>query len=303
MSLEDQLRELYRTNLGREADVGGLQHWAREMGGDDTIDVAERLRFLEAAQPEVQQRLAAQDSTLPGVARVSPEARRALASQDLTTEQYKTLSDYFGNKWIGGEAEDPASLTRRDYIERPRSGYDFATFLATRSPQHGAQTDNTARLADLLAPYLGAGGAARSASDESAAMYVTNPITGATELAQPLGGDNLYRVHQAPHHGTIGGEGNRFAVGRDYYIDPVTGESRFVGSYTSPYTDRGHRDWQAPLTLAALAAGAYYFPTFVAGELSLPNVLASNALNAGVKAVTKARGGALNLYSRSGRYG
>jgi len=293
-TIEDQLKALYRSNLGREADVGGLQYWAREMGGDNAIDVAERLRFLEAAQPEVQQRLAAQDTTLPGVARVAPEARRALSSTDLTTEQYKTLADYFGNRWIGGEAEDPASLTRRDYIERPRSGYDFATFLATRSPQHGAATDNAARLADLLAPYLGEVGSAAPAGDETAAVYVTNPMTSMTELAQPLGVDNAYRVYRPPHQGTIGDpeKGSRYAVGQDYLIDPLTGRVRFTGPFTQYYKDLGHRDWQGPRSILGSAAGMYFFPGMDLGSMFTRGALSLAA--EGAKRMS--HGGALNAY-------
>lgn len=279
-SIEHQLRALYRSDLGREADVGGLQYWAREMG--ESIDPAERVRFLEAAQPEVQRRLAAGETNIPGIATVSPEARRALQSSDLTTEQYRALSDYFGNKWIGGEAEDPASLTRRDYIERPRSGYDFATFLATRSPQHGAAQDTGQRLANLLAPYMGPTGETRAAGDEATGRYVTNPFTGQTELASPLGVDDLYRTYYAPHHGSIGDAGNRYAVGADYRIDPTTGRAEFVAPYASPYTDTGHNDWQVPLSLLATGAGMYFFP-----GMDFSNMLARGALSLGTKALTR----------------
>lgn len=280
--IEARLRELYRSDLGREADVGGLQYWAREMGDDNVIDAAERVRFLEAAQPEVQRRLAAGETNIPGIATVSPEARRALQSSDLTTEQYRALSDYFGNKWIGGEAEDPASLTRRDYIERPRSGYDFATFLATRSPQHGAAEDTSRRMANLLQPYLGGVGETRVAGDETTARYVTNPFTGQTEIANPLGVDDMYRIYRPAHHSTIGDSTNRYAVGLDYRIDPVTGQAEFVGPYTSPYTDTGHNDWQGPLSLLTTAAGMYFFPGMDWGSM-----LTRGALSLGAEAIKR----------------
>lgn len=278
--IESRLRALYRSDLGREADEGGLRYWAREMGQE--IDPAERVRFLEAAQPEVQRRLAAGETTIPGVALVAPEARRALQSQDLTADEYKTLSNYFGNQWIAGEAGSSASLTRRDYIERPRSGYDFATFLATRSPQHGAPGDNTQRLANLISPYMGRVGSTAAASDEGTSRYVVNPFTGQTELANPLGVDDLYRIYRPPHHGSIGDTGNRYAVGLDYRIDPTSGEAEFVAPYAAPYTDTGHRDWQGPLSLLATGAGMYFFP-----GMDLGSMLTRGALSLGSKAVTR----------------
>lgn len=264
-NIDEQLKRLYRENLAREADTGGFEYWKKEFGPD--IDAAERMRFIEGATPEVQRRVQEGDTTLPAFMKVSPEARRALQSQDITTDEYRALADYFGNKWIAGEAEDPASLTRRDYIERPRSGYDLATFLATRSQQHGAQADTRDRLANLLAPYMGEVGTTAGVGDESVDRYIVNPMTGQTEIAKPLGVDNMYRMYRAPHQGTIGDpeKGSRYAVGMDYKVDPVTGRATFVGPYTEFYRDMGHNDWQGPLAILGLGTGAYFggMPGFI----------------------------------------
>jgi hypothetical protein len=294
VDLTPEVEKLYTENLGRGSDVEGLRYWVDKFSKDNKLTADERAEFINAAAPEVQRRLAAGDTNLPSYMRVNPEVRYALQSKDITTDQYKKLANYFGNQWIGGEAEDPESLTRRDYIERPRSGYDLATFLSTRSEAHGAAPDTKERMADLLAPYMGASvGQTRTAGDETTARYIMNPMTGETEIASPLGVDNLYRMYRQPHQGTIGDpeKGSRYAVGMDYYVDPETGEARMVSPYTEYYKDRGHRDWQGPLGIASLAAGAYFFP-----GMSIGDMIARNAISLGTKAVTKAEGGEVKRY-------
>lgn len=254
----DPIEQLYTRELARASDPEGYRFWSEKFGPEVSAD--ERALFIAEAAPEVQRRIAAGDTKLPSYMKVDPVARRALQSKDITTDEYKALANYFGNQWIGGEAEDPASLTRRDYIERPRTGYDLATFLSTRSQQHGAQADTAKRMEDLLAPYIGKTGTTRAVSDEGAGLYVTNPMTGETEIAQSLGVDNIYRVYRPPHQGTIGDpeKGSRYAVGMDYRIDPETGEAYYIGPYTGYYKDRGHRDWQGPLGILSLAGGALF---------------------------------------------
>lgn len=290
--LTPEVEKLYTENLGRASDVGGLQYWVDKFSRDNQLTADERVEFINAAAPEIQRRLAAGETNIPGYMRVNPEVRQALQSKDITTDEYKKLANYFGNQWIAGEAEDPASLTRRDYIERPRSGYDLATFLATRSKDHGASADTKQRMVDLLAPYTGYNIGTATSEGEGFGKYVVNPMTGETELAQSVG-DNMYRVYRPPHQGTIGDseKGSRYAVGMDYYIDPETGEARMVAPYTEYYKDRGNKDLRDLLGIGSLAASAYLFPSIVAGELSIPNLLASNALSAGTKAISKAKGG------------
>ena len=285
----DAIEQLYTRELARASDPEGYRFWSEKFGPEVSAD--ERALFIAEAAPEVQRRIAAGDTKLPSYMKVDPVARRALQSKDITTDEYKALANYFGNQWIGGEAEDPASLTRRDYIERPRTGYDLATFLSTRSQQHGAQADTAKRMEDLLAPYIGKTGTTRAVSDEGAGLYVTNPMTGETEIAQSLGVDNIYRVYRPPHQGTIGDpeKGSRYAVGMDYRIDPETGEAYYIGPYTGYYKDRGHRDWQGPLGILSLAGGALF-----GGPEGLLRSLFTSA------ATGKAKGGEIPRYQNRG---
>jgi hypothetical protein len=294
--IDEELRKLYRENLAREADTGGFDFWKKEFGPE--IDAAERLRFIQEAAPEVQRRMAAGDTTLPSYMKVDPNVRQALQSKDVTTDQYKTLANYFGNQWIAGEAEDPASLTRRDYIERPRSGYDFATFLASRSQQHGATSDARQRLTDLMAPYMNAQGMPAEkvytgGESNDYGYIVTNPLTGQREFAYnsgPLGptGEGIYRTTFANHQGTIGDpERSRYAVGLDYRINPETGYAQLVNPYVEGYQER-RRNNAFPIAALATLGGMALFP-----GTGITNMISRGALSTAAQAATKgmAKGG------------
>ena len=268
----DQIEQLYTTNLMRASDPEGYRFWSQKFGPD--VDAAERALFIAEAAPEVQRRVAAGETNLPEFMRVDPAVRRALQSKDITTDEYKTLANYFGNQWIGGEAEDPASLTRRDYIERPRTGYDLATFLASRSQQHGAQPDTKQRFTNLMTPFMNV-----DTSEAPAEMryiggegnefgyVVTNPLTGEREMAYPSGAlgptqEGRYRTSYGVHHSSIGDpDRTRYAVGLDYLIDPKTGRARLVEPYLEGYQER-RRDNSGLISALGAMAGAYLFPTF-----------------------------------------
>jgi hypothetical protein len=294
---ESQIERLYRENLGRQSDVEGRQFWEKEFGPE--VDAAERLRFIEGAAPEVQRRMAAGDKTLPGFMQVPTDVRAALQSTDLTTDQYKTLANYFGNQWIGGEAEDPASLTRRDYIERPRSGYDFATFLASRSKNHGAAADTQQRFTNLMAPYVGmdTGSPAEmfytGGESNDYGYIVTNPLTGERQIAYrsgPLGPteEGIYRTSIGKHHSTIGDpDRTRYAAGMDYRVDPQTGRVTFVSPYLEGYQER-KRNNAFPIAALATIGGMALFP-----GADLVSMASRGAINAAAN-----RGG--KLFSKGG---
>ena len=263
-----EVQQLYRENLGRGADEEGLRFWVDKFGKDNKVTADERVEFINAAAPEVQKRLAAGDTSIPEYMKVDPAVRYALQSKDVTTEDFKKLANYFGNQWIGGEAEDPASLTRRDYIERPRTGYELATFLASRSPQHGAAEDTKERLANLVAPYVGVETGGEPAEKRyiggegnEFGYVVTNPLTGEREMAYPSGPlgptpEGTFRTSFGKHHSTIGDpDRTRYAVGLDYLIDPETGRARLASPYLEGYQER-KRSNALPTVLATMAANA-----------------------------------------------
>jgi hypothetical protein len=301
----DAIEQLYTRELARASDPEGYRFWSEKFGPEVSAD--ERALFIAEAAPEVQRRIAAGDTNLPEYMRVDPAARRALQSKDVTTEDFKTLANYFGNQWIGGEAEDPASLTRRDYIERPRTGYEFATFLGSRSQQHGAQPDTKQRLSNLMAPYMNV-----DTSETPAEMryiggegnefgyVVTNPLTGEREMAYPSGAlgptqEGRYRTSYGVHHSSIGDpDRTRYAVGLDYLIDPETGRARLVEPYLEGYQER-KRNNSALVSALGTMAGAYLFPSF-----GLEDLIGKGITNLGTKVISdkvegKAQGGIIGL--------
>lgn len=307
-SAADAIEQLYTRELARASDPEGYKFWSEKFGPEVSAD--ERALFIAEAAPEVQRRIAAGETNLPEYMRVDPAARRALQSKDVTTEDFKTLANYFGNQWIGGEAEDPASLTRRDYIERPRTGYDFATFLASRSQQHGAQPDTKQRLSNLMAPYMNV-----DTSETPAEMryiggegnefgyVVTNPLTGEREMAYPSGSlgptqEGRYRTSYGVHHSSIGDpDRTRYAVGLDYLIDPKTNRARLVEPYLEGYQER-KRDYSFPIKALATMAGAYAFPGAVDQAINFNDMLKRGLVSLGGEAVSRmAQGGIIGLAS------
>ena len=305
-----EVEKLYSESLGRASDVGGLQYWVDKFGKDNRVTADERAEFINAAAPEVQRRLAAGDTTLPDYMKVDPSVRYALQSKDVTTEDFKKLANYFGNQFIGGEAEDPASLTRRDYIERPRSGYDFATFLASRSKDHGAASDTKQRFASLLAPYMNA-----ELSGEAEKRYiggegnefgfvVTNPMTGEREMAYPSGPlgptkEGIYRTNVGKHHSTIGDpDRTRYAVGLDYLVDPETGRARLVEPYLEGYQER-RRSNTFPITALTTLAGMSMFPQFDAVDAIKRGIV---SLGGRAAAQNMAGGGIVAFAGREGSF-
>jgi hypothetical protein len=307
----DAIEQLYTRELARASDPEGYRFWSEKFGPEVSAD--ERALFIAEAAPEVQRRIAAGDTNLPEYMRVDPAARRALQSKDVTTEDFKTLANYFGNQWIGGEAEDPASLTRRDYIERPRTGYDFATFLASRSQQHGAQPDTKQRLSNLMAPFMDV-----DTSETPAEMryiggegnefgyVVTNPLTGEREMAYPSGAlgptqEGRYRTSYGVHHSSIGDpDRTRYAVGLDYLVDPKTGRARLVEPYLEGYQER-KRDNSIPIKALATLAGAYAFPGAIGQGIDFGDMLKRGLVSLGGEAVSRmAKGGEVPRYQNQG---
>ena len=306
----DQIEQLYSRDLARASDPEGYRFWSEKFGPEVSAD--ERALFIAEAAPEVQRRLAAGDTNLPEYMKVDPAVRRALQSKDVTAEDFKTLSNYFGNQWIGGEAEDPASLTRRDYIERPRTGYEFATFLGSRSQQHGAQPDTKQRLSNLMAPFMGVDTSEAPAEvryiggeGNEIGYVVTNPLTGEREVAYPSGAlgptqEGRYRTSYGVHHSSIGDpDRTRYAVGLDYLIDPKTGRARLVEPYLEGYQER-KRDNSALVKALGTMAGAYLFPTF-----GLEDAIGKGITNIGTKIIAdkaegKAAGGEVKRYQGQG---
>jgi hypothetical protein len=104
------VEQLYQELLGRAPDVGGLEYWQREIGGDG-VSEAERARFLEAAQPELSSRPA-------------PTVDVGQVYQDV----------------LGRAADEQGRQYWQNYFGTEASPEELAAFRAAAAPELAART-------------------------------------------------------------------------------------------------------------------------------------------------------------------
>jgi len=221
------------------------------------------------------------------------DVRAAFESQNLTMDQYNTLARYFGNPMLIDEAvRDPSQPTIKEYVNNGRSGYEFATFAATRAPQFGGQlrtneqSAQLGKLGALVAPYIGtsAGGIIRG---EDGQLAVNGP--GGKQIALTPLGDNKYL---AGIGNPIFGEGKiRYNAGIEYTLDPATDQLKVSNPSIQAFetTSDGNVLKQvvgfiAPIALNALfpGLGAAIGGTLAAGATAATQIAIGNAIVAGL---------------------
>jgi hypothetical protein len=223
-------------------------------------------RVTGVSENEVVNRASAVD---PQVDLYAP-VQQALQSKDLTQEQFNNLSAYFGNEMTLNEASrDPNAPTIKSYVKDPRSGYEFATFLATRGAEQGGNETAVNNFANLVQPYIGqeVGYTVTQPDSDSGqtALRITDPVTG-REVDLQYAGGNTYRNIVASLSGRESGpESSFFSAGVDYQLDPNTGRLTIKSPYVQQYIDKG----DSGVDIAKMLAGAAltYFGAPVLGDI------------------------------------
>jgi hypothetical protein len=191
------------------------------------------------------------------------DVRAAFESQNLTMDQYNTLSRYFGNPLLMDEAtRDPNRPTIKEYVDNNRSGYEFATFAATRVPKYGGQlgtgseSDQLGKLGALVAPYIGAS-AGDIIRDSEGGLSVNGP-GGAPIPLRPTGQPNKYIADIGrPLYGEAK---TRYNVGIEYTLDPTTDELKISNPSIQAFqtTSSGNIIKQAIGMIAPFALNAFF---------------------------------------------
>jgi len=213
---------------------------------------------------------------------VAADVREALQSSRLTRDQYATLSNYFGNPLTTAELTSADAPTIRDFVNKPRTGFEFASFLATRGPRHGGNNPYGMTLYEnLLQPYLNTVQTQFQPGDsEGGSASIIDPITGQYRSVINVG-DNRYRAEYSPVFSGPSGSGEmRTAVGLDYVVDPNTGRATLVSPYLQEFQPSRNNFDRNLLSLAAMGAGMYFFP-----GMNLGSIINRTALSGAAQAV------------------
>jgi hypothetical protein len=194
---------------------------------------------------------------------ISEDVRRAVQSEQLTMDQYRTLSNYFNNALTTAELANPTEApTIRDFVNKPRTGFEFASFLATRGGRHGGNNPYGMTLYEnLLQPYLNQVNTSfQPGGYEGEAPMIIDPITGRPRGVTQVG-ENRYRAEYSPVYSGPSGSGEtRTEVGLDYVVDPATGRATLASPYLREFTPRRDRGIETLLGIAGTVAGYYFFP-------------------------------------------
>jgi hypothetical protein len=178
-------------------------------------------------------------STIPS------DVRAAFESQNLTQQQFETLARYFGNPVVLSEAtRDPNQPTIKAFVGNNKSGYEFATFLATRAPQYGGtfgqenQQEQLSKLGGLVAPYIGqsAGQIQREVVDSEGTVrnYVLGPGGSPIELLDL--GNNRYIASIGEIYGQETGKGAlNYRIGIEYQLDPNSNQLTITSPSVNSY--------------------------------------------------------------------
>ena len=194
---------------------------------------------------------------------ISEDVRRAVQSEQLTMDQYRTLSNYFNNALTTAELANPTEApTIRDFVNKPRTGFEFASFLATRGGRHGGNNPYGMTLYEnLLQPYLNQVNTSfQPGGYEGETPMIIDPITGRPRAVTQVG-ENRYRAEYSPVYSGPSGSGEtRTEVGLDYVVDPATGRATLASPYLREFTPRRDRGIETLLGIAGTVAGYYFFP-------------------------------------------
>lgn len=195
------------------------------------------------------------------------EVRDALESQNLTQDQFEVLSRYFGNPMLIAESRVAApdrfnAPTVAAFVNRGKSGYDFASFAATRGSQFGGGEniqDRFNKLGSLTAPYIGLPVGQITTEEErgeegnllSQRYFFTKP-DGKQVYLSPTENPNEFK--EVVDDQTVDGT-TRYSLGIKYKLDPSTNQLTIQGpdlGFYTPQKSNFVRDVAPLVTLAAM---------------------------------------------------
>jgi hypothetical protein len=269
----DQVRSFLLANPGlTDAEIASLANQygvsAQTLSEATSVPVAQiEQRATAAGVPLglLSTEPAAPTPTTPSVTpnQVLPEdVRKAFESQNLTQDQYDTLARYFGNPLLMDEAtRDPNKPTIKEYVNNNRSGYEFASFAATRSTQHGGafgtanEKEQLGKLGALVAPYIGAESGPIK-GDAEGGLYVSGP--GGADIPLTSIGDNKYLATIG--RPLFGQDKTRYNVGIEYTLDPNTNQLRISNPSIQAFQTTSDGDFfkQAFSLLAPIALTSFF---------------------------------------------
>jgi hypothetical protein len=236
------------------------------------------------------------------MAQIPADVKAALESTNLTQEQYDTLARYFGNELLITEAErDPNKPTIRDFVDKNRTGYEFAVFAATRPEVFGGQygteagEKQTNLFRALVNPYMGTstGKIEQMIDGDSVVTGIRDPY-GNLHMAESLG-NNEYVIKPYPE---IYGEGRlRYAAGFKYKVDDQ-GNTVLQDIVVDPYQKTSGKFFKTVLPIVAMALGAYYLGPMLSGSAAAGTAGTGAAAGTGATlgtGLTAGAGGATGL--------
>jgi hypothetical protein len=204
------------------------------------------------------------------MAQIPADVKAALESTNLTQEQYNTLARYFGNNLLLSEAErDPNKPTINTFVDKNRTGYEFAVFAATRPEVYGGQygteagEKQTNLFRALVNPYIGTSTGKIEPMYEGDSMVegIRDPY-GNLQKATKVG-ENEYVVKP---YGEIYGEDRlRYDAGFRYKVDEQ-GNTILQDIVADPYQKTSDNFWKAILPIVAMATGAYFLGPTLGGS-------------------------------------
>lgn len=204
------------------------------------------------------------------MAQIPADVKAALESQNLTQEQFNTLARYFGNELLMTEAErDPNKPTINTFVDKGRTGYEFAVFAATRPEVYGGQygtqagEKQTNLFRALVNPYIGTstGKLEKTYDSDNVESFAIRDPYGELQGAEKVG-ENEYITKP---YGDIYGEGRgRYAAGFRYKVDEQ-GNTILQDVVVDPYQAKSGSLFRTLLPIVAMALGAYYLGPMLGG--------------------------------------
>jgi len=203
------------------------------------------------------------------MAQIPADVKAALESQNLTIEQFDALSQYFGNNLLLREAQTKSGPTVQDFVNRGRTGYEFAVFAATRPEVYGGQYGTEAGekqvnlFRALVNPYIGAttGKIEPIYDGDNLVEGIRDPY-GNLQKAEKVG-ENEYVVKP---YGEIYGEDRlRYGAGFRYKVDEQ-GNTILQDVVADPYQKTSDNFFKAILPIVAMAVGAHYLGPMLGGS-------------------------------------
>jgi hypothetical protein len=188
---------------------------------------------------------------------IPPELRTAFESSNLTADQYKTIAKYFGNEQLVRELEEgDIKPTVNTFVDKNRTGYEFATFAATRVPKYGGSEniqEQFGKLGALTAQYIGTVAEIKSYDNPDTPGFKDYYYTKPDGTLQPL-----TRTDTDTYVANIGnfyGEGKQwYTAGIEFWLDPETNEFKINKPTVNAYMQKsgGVLKQLAPMAMMVL---------------------------------------------------